>query len=177
LNRFSEHKSARRSREHIIPQALGGELVVDFLCEQCNSQLGSDIDTYLRGETSLRFWLGQSASAIPDLFEGAAKHLGFRGRTGDDWLDVIRKDKQYIPLRHQPDGSKIVTPESDFGFVEHMKRRLFPDELPESPMVRVTEDNRAVPLPPLVEVWPKPGPVATSMKDSNGSSAEREQPS
>jgi HNH endonuclease len=35
------------SREHVIPEAIGGSLVIDSVCKDCNDRLGSEVDTHL----------------------------------------------------------------------------------------------------------------------------------
>ena len=68
-------------------------------------------------------------------------------------------------MRRQPDGSMIVTSDADPGFIQHLNRRLHPEALPQAPIVRVTPDNRVSPLPPIAEVWPTSGRLATSSRE------------
>ena len=165
LNGFTEDKRQCRTREHVIPVSLGGELLVDFLCKHCNNKFGTVVDSQLREETRLRFRLGVNPAQIPKVFESATNSLEFRGRAGGDWLDLKRRDCKDVPLTSQPDGSMIVRSDADSGFIQHLNRRLHPEALPQAPIVRVTPDNRALPLPPFSEVWPKPGRLATSWMD------------
>ncbi len=149
LNGFTEDKRQCRTREHVIPVSLGGELLVDFLCKHCNNKLGTVVDSQLREETRLRFRLGVNPAQIPKVFESATNSLEFRGRAGGDSLDLKRRDCKYVPLTSQPDGSMIVRSDADSGFIQHLNRRLHPEALPQAPIVRVTPDNRALPLPPV----------------------------
>jgi len=42
------------SREHMIPALLGGKLECRFLCRNCNSALGSDIESKVKEDPSIR---------------------------------------------------------------------------------------------------------------------------
>ena len=83
LNGFTEDEPQRRKREHVIPDSLGGVLVVDFLCKHCNNTLGTVVDSQLREETRLRFRLGVDPAQVPEVFKSATNRLEFRARAGE----------------------------------------------------------------------------------------------
>lgn len=40
--------TVKPSKEHIIPEALGNEKLITYcVCEECNKELGSNVDSYL----------------------------------------------------------------------------------------------------------------------------------
>jgi len=48
---FRNNKEIQFTREHIIPQNVGGNLFIDEVCEKCNSSLGQYIDIQI-----FHFW-------------------------------------------------------------------------------------------------------------------------
>jgi hypothetical protein len=52
--------------EHIIPSALGGTLVVRFLCCRCNKELGSYVDATAKHDPSIRYAVEALKSQIPN---------------------------------------------------------------------------------------------------------------
>lgn len=45
------------SREHIIPESLGGKFVIDNVCKECNSRIGADFEDKLNKNTIITFIL------------------------------------------------------------------------------------------------------------------------
>lgn len=46
------------SREHILPEALGGEVVIHSVCRNCNNRLGERVDCLLTDDEYLKFLRG-----------------------------------------------------------------------------------------------------------------------
>ena len=65
--------------EHLIPRALGGILTCDFLCRDCNSQFGSDVEASARFDPSILMAADNLREDMPEL----ARQLiaGHRHRT------------------------------------------------------------------------------------------------
>lgn len=55
------------TEEHIIPAAIGGKLTCRFLCKDCNSRLGSQIEATVKSDPTLQLLAGRLASKIPKL--------------------------------------------------------------------------------------------------------------
>src|SRR5436305_10092453 len=47
------NNTAELSREHLIPEAIGGKLVCNFVCKHCNDHLG-EVEAYLKTDASIR---------------------------------------------------------------------------------------------------------------------------
>lgn len=69
------------SEEHVYPLAIGGTLVIQRVCEPCNSRLGSEVDSKLtdhlliltrREELDLRGNSGKPISALQQMMKGSA---------------------------------------------------------------------------------------------------------
>lgn len=53
--------------EHIIPKSIGGRLICCFLCLDCNSELGHEIDAYAKSDPSILLAANKLNNKIPTL--------------------------------------------------------------------------------------------------------------
>lgn len=53
--------------EHVIPKALGGKLVSRFLCKDCNSRLGHDLEGRAKADLTIRRLAARLQAEIPRL--------------------------------------------------------------------------------------------------------------
>jgi hypothetical protein len=53
--------------EHVIPKALGGALTSKFLCKDCNSRLGHDLESQAKSDPSIRRLVARLRSEIPGI--------------------------------------------------------------------------------------------------------------
>jgi len=89
------------NREHVIPYAVGGKLVIDKVCKDCNNLLGTEIDCHL---TNLPF------------IEMKRFELGVEGRTGyipDPWIGPATLGKEgstKVILKRTKDGKLYSSP-------------------------------------------------------------------
>ena len=60
-------KEGKLSEEHVIPSALGGSLTCRFLCPNCNSRLGSHVETSARSDPSIVLAAREVRGDIPGL--------------------------------------------------------------------------------------------------------------
>jgi hypothetical protein len=60
-------ESGMMTDEHVIPQQIGGTLVVPFLCSDCNSTVGSQVEGALKEDAALRYTVERLKDRIPKL--------------------------------------------------------------------------------------------------------------
>ena len=110
---FRKNTEIPFSREHIIPQNVGGNLFIDEVCENCNSNLGSFIDIQvLKYPEILNAF---EYLKIPHDKSGILKnYYKITGKSGDLEVPAIYKNGKYKMLpKNMPDGSMIF-PEEDY---------------------------------------------------------------
>ncbi len=60
--------------EHIFPQSIGGTRIIEEVCKDCNSKLGSDVDSPLINNVLMEFYRyiynlkGQKNNRFPNPF-------------------------------------------------------------------------------------------------------------
>ena len=78
------HKILTRTREHIIPESMGGKKTVHgFICRDCNSRTGHDWDVAVTNFESWKFHLQR------DLLINPQQRRPIRGRMADPRLNVF----------------------------------------------------------------------------------------
>lgn len=102
------HMERPLSTEHLIPEALGGNLTCDFLCRPCNSRLGATFEAAARNDPSIRISAQKLQESIPNLADKLRENQDFfvdgpdgrnRGR--------IRTGDFRIRARKATDGSLV----------------------------------------------------------------------
>ena len=71
---------ASLTREHIIPEQIGGGLCVRFLCKPCNDRLGYEVEPAVRRDPAIRLALEHLAPRIPDLARQILQEQSYVGR-------------------------------------------------------------------------------------------------
>ncbi len=59
--------TAEFTKEHLIPEAIGGKLQCSFLCKHCNSQLGV-LEANLKSDATIRLCIENLRGELPDLW-------------------------------------------------------------------------------------------------------------
>lgn len=106
------------SKEHIIPEALGNKKLVTYcVCEKCNNNLGSNVDSYLTDYILVKIIRKDNLEKDKDLkiFDSAmTDDKGNKYRIADQRLEIfpninIDKEKQYIHMKvaSLEEGKKI----------------------------------------------------------------------
>lgn len=95
------------SKEHIIPEALGNETLVTYcVCEKCNNDLGSNVDSYLTNHVLVKMIRKGNLEKDKDLqvFDSAmTDDKGNKYRITDHGPEIfpnvnIDKEKQYVHM-------------------------------------------------------------------------------
>jgi hypothetical protein len=60
-------EEAPLSKEHLLPEALGGILTCTFLCTHCNSTLGASFEAAARADPSIRIAVRNLQAQMPEL--------------------------------------------------------------------------------------------------------------
>lgn len=138
--------------EHVIPEAIGGRLVVKFLCKSCNDRLGHAVDAAAKRDPSIalaihRFGLQHPANnlgldeGLPYIVESAG------GRT----RAAVRKGRLRVRQERLSDGSLIQPTDIARRSVEVMLRKA---GYPDTPLQGVLADVDAVRDDERLEIAP-----------------------
>jgi hypothetical protein len=100
------------SLEHIFPLAIGGSLVIDRVCETCNSTLGNTVDTYLTTHPIIvarraQLKLAGNSRTVPDPFralfgqgqldDGSGQRVrAYSGPDGRLIAHLIYQEREYL---------------------------------------------------------------------------------
>jgi len=97
----------KMTKEHIIPDSIGGKLQAKILCEKCNNDIGSKIYKELVDDILIREAIIDLRDQIPQVFDKFKINLDFEG---------ISSDGRIVPMRYNNKGelkSKTLPAEND----------------------------------------------------------------
>ena len=112
------------TKEHLIPECLGGKLTAEFLCKNCNSNLGHQEESLVRKDPQIRLLIERLASKRPDLADNLRKGLEYIGQSEQGEVRGYMQNEEFIVKRKQlGDGSLIVPPGESLDHVKRMAER------------------------------------------------------
>ena len=147
------------TKEHIIPEAIGGVLTCNFFCKGCNSQLGG-YESSLKEDPALRLALERLKVQIPWLYEKTLKKQTFIGQSELGTIEGSYKTNKSsgevefrVKAREQPDGSLVLPNDDAYEAVTKMLRKKGFDgagiEQAPQQIHEATEDTRVTLAPGL----------------------------
>jgi len=150
-------KETPLSDEHLIPQALGGNLVCSFLCRKCNSTVGANCESEAKADPSIRIAVGHLKSEISSdlsrrLSEGQKVLADGPGGTE---RGQIRRGQLQIRSRMAEDGSLIQPTKQARKSINTILLKSGVGETPIANAMREFEDapeNQKVTLVPGLEI-------------------------
>lgn len=74
------------SKEHLIPEQIGGVLWSKFLCKKCNDLIGYRIEADLKRDPTIRLAIESLSSKVPNLYEKMRNNLGYIAKSKDGVL-------------------------------------------------------------------------------------------
>jgi len=94
------------TKEHIIPEALGGRLWARFLCKKCNDNMGDKIEDEAKRDPSIRLAIENLRNQIPDIAKTISEGQIFIGKGRDGPVRGIMKNGIFRPFSSKKkDGS------------------------------------------------------------------------
>ena len=70
-------KTATLTKEHVLPQAIGGKLTCQFLCRNCNSHLGRKFEGFVKFDPLIQSTVNRLSSSIPLLAQQLTEGQSF----------------------------------------------------------------------------------------------------
>lgn len=105
LERCSE--TAALTREHLIPDAIGGTLVCRFLCKRCNDNMGM-IESRLKCDAGIRIAIENLKGLLPDLWLSMSEGQSYFGQDQSTAMQMtMGKGEIRIDPSKRADGSII----------------------------------------------------------------------
>jgi HNH endonuclease len=110
--------------EHIIPSSIGGVLTCNFLCKNCNSKLGSEVEASMRSDPTIRLAVDHIRDANPTLANKLEENQPFlvHSVTGKEPA-YIQNNKFQIHPRVDDDGSYIQSPDIARSTITNILKR------------------------------------------------------
>lgn len=96
------------TKEHLIPEAIGGRLSARFLCCDCNKTLGARVDASARSDPSIRLAVNNLSTKIPKLAQQLIKNQPFLGESKAGYVRGHIKDREFrVRSTREEDGSLL----------------------------------------------------------------------
>ncbi len=117
------------SKEHIIPDALGGILTCSFLCKDCNSNLGCSVEAEAKTDPSIRIAVSNLQSHIPELADRLMENQDFISHgPGGTERGSVRAGEFRVRSRTKEDGSLVQPTDCARKSVENILRKADTDD-------------------------------------------------
>ncbi len=115
--------------EHIIPRALGGIFTCSFLCHDCNSRLGSDVEASAKSDPSILLAVDRLQGDIPALAHKSRPYVTIG--EGPRVSVYVRDGAFQVEGQKHDDGSTILpTDEAPKAIVEMLQRSGYAETPP-----------------------------------------------
>ena len=149
-------EEAPLSKEHLIPEALGGALTCSFLCTRCNSILGSSFEAAARADPFIRIAVCNLQAQMPELAKKLSEDqpVLVQGPGGQE-RGKIRRGELSVKSRSAADGSLIQPTDRARKSVEIILKKSGIGEIPIAEALRKfdeTPDNHKITLAPGLEI-------------------------
>lgn len=101
-------ETGRLTKEHLIPESVGGVLTSHFLCKPCNDTLGQ-YEADLKKDPALRLVVGNLKGQLPEIFRRISEKQEFVAQSERGPAKGTYKQGQFkVSGSSQPDGSLIL---------------------------------------------------------------------
>jgi hypothetical protein len=113
------------TKEHVIPDSLGGVLTSHFLCAPCNSRLGHEFEAGVKQDTVIRLAMEAVRPRVPALIKSISARLA---TIADSPRGPVRgsltAEGDFVPrASREPDGSLIQPTDHARRNIAHMMRQ------------------------------------------------------
>ena len=100
------------TKEHIVPDCLAGKLVVNFLCNDCNSRFGHGAESAVRNDPLVRLLIERLVREQPHLADKLQGGLTYIGHSERGETPGHMRDGRFVPKQRQLDDGSLIVPES-----------------------------------------------------------------
>jgi hypothetical protein len=151
------------SEEHVIPEALGGDLKCDFLCKPCNDRFGASFEARAKADPEIRTAVAKLRSEIPAIHDRVEEREQYVAQSGPARVRSVYRKGAVTPLVSKQDDGSLMVPISEAP--EHIEQILQRDghapEFIQLALERLTAapEGQRVEVAPGVYVtnWPTDG--------------------
>ncbi len=128
------------TKEHIIPESIGGKLKAKILCAECNNDIGSKIYKEICDDISIRIAIIYLSEQLPDLINKFKVNLDFEGKSSDGRVIAMSyNNKNELKCKTLPAEDDSVIYDSKITEKE-LKNRLVKDGQAESKLENIIKD-------------------------------------
>jgi hypothetical protein len=113
------------SEEHVIPDALGGDLKCDFLCKPCNDLFGASFEAKARTDPAIRIAVAKLRCDIPLIHDRVEDGQHYFGQSGPVRVGAIFRQGAVTPRPSMHSDGSLMMPINDAP--EHIERILEKD--------------------------------------------------
>src|SRR5262245_21663821 len=113
------------SEEHVIPEALGGDLKCDFLCKPCNDLFGSSFEAKAKTDPAIRIAVAELRSEIPLIHGLLEDGQQYFAQSGPARIRGIFRQGAVTPLPSRHIDGSLMLPTNEAP--EHIERILTKD--------------------------------------------------
>jgi hypothetical protein len=102
-------KNLADTKEHFIPQIIGGRLGIKVLCKKCNSLYGSQLIKTYKTDPMIKIAMENFKDALPDLYNDFIKSVSFIGYDESQKEVKMKKRKNDLYVRTYKNNGIIIT--------------------------------------------------------------------
>lgn len=146
-------KNVADTKEHFIPQVIGGRLGVKILCNNCNNNYGSLLLKTYKTEPKIKIALESLKNTLPKLYDGYIKNSSFVGYDDNNkevrmkvnkkglYIKTLKSDGIIIDTRKAPKILKsIIKKHEDKEIIEPKALSSLIGTLPDDILIPVTQN-------------------------------------
>jgi hypothetical protein len=110
------------TREHIVPESIGGTLEADLQCERCNSKLGSSVVSQARKDPAIRLAIRSLRDQLPHLYKTMEEGQLYTTVDDDGQTATAKFRRRRLQTKAQKmeDGSFIFDPKTGQKTIQSM---------------------------------------------------------
>jgi hypothetical protein len=113
------------SEEHVIPEALGGDLTCNFLCKPCNDVFGSSFEAKAKTDPAIRLAVAKLRSEIPLIHDRIEEGQQYFAQSGPARIRGVFRQGAVAPRTSRHTDGSVMMPTNEAP--EHIERILVKD--------------------------------------------------
>jgi hypothetical protein len=113
------------SEEHVIPEALGGDLTCDFICKRCNDLFGSSFEAKAKTDPAIRIAVANLRDEIPLIYDLVEDGQQYYAQSGPARVGGIFRQGAITPRTSKHTDGSLMSPTTDAP--AHIERILVKD--------------------------------------------------
>ncbi len=138
------------TREHIIPDRLGGIRWSKILCNKCNSHLGSEIEADIKKDPSIRLAIEGINNKAPKIYLKLSEGLDYIAISKRGTVKGKIKNNEFRPRSYKEKDGSIIQPTNDAK--KNIRRTLEKEKVSHKTIAQTLQIIDEAPLEEMIEL-------------------------